>query len=123
MADKLFSHQDISVGKGFLGLGTKVTYTPTNSKVAGIWKDFNEENGRIIRNLLKATPEEMAQFVQNPPTVQSADYGSYRLEACVSADRQFAALQLLHYADFLFEPVTDVRFFEGDELKAIAGIL
>ena len=75
-----------------------------------------------MERVLKASPEELDDIVPDLG-IKPADMGNVRLEGCKSADRQFAALQLLRFSDFEYRPVTDVRFYEGRTAEIICAML
>jgi len=123
MATVLFSNPNISVSKGFLGMGSKVKYQPTGSVVNGYYKEYKEEIGKQVENLLTAAPEKMRELAKRQTApFDTAQYGQYRLAVCVSDDKQFIALQLTHYDNLLYHPITSVKMFEGEDAKLMATL-
>jgi hypothetical protein len=49
--------------------------------------------------------------------------GNVELDACISTDKQFAALQLLQFSDYSYHPISKVAFYEGDQAQLVASIL
>ena len=68
------------------------------------------------------TPTESPELKQKGAPASGSN-GHYHLEACLSDDRQFCALQMFRYADFSYNAIGEPRFYEGDEAKTVAQIL
>ena len=64
-------------------------------------------------------------LAQKPSNGQPAParIGHYRLEACLSDDRQFCTLQLFRFVDFKNIAVFEPRIYEGIDAERIAQIL
>lgn len=108
----------ISIKKGFLGFGTKVVYNPTLSKVKAFKKEYSPVDGEIIYLLLNLP---IAQLIdKNIQKIPESSMGHYLLEGCLSQDHMFVALQLSRYINFCYEPVSDVKIYEGTEAEKIA---
>ena len=122
MAETICNDARISVSKSFLGLSTKVTYLPTNSSVYVKTIEFSPETGDKLKAILEGPREKLAKALKNlkpRPTVN----GNYMVEACISRDGAFAALQLTRFLSLCYEPVTEVLIFERDEAQAIKEAL
>ena len=123
MAAAVSANKNISIVKSFFGLSQKVVYTPTQSPVKVVVNDYSSEEGSRLERLLSLSADEIERDLAAKGTPAKADLGPCRLEACVSADGQFCAVQLFHFADFRYTPFFKARFFEGDEAKTIAKLL
>lgn len=123
MAAAVSNYPCISVSSAFFGLSRKVEYQPTHSSVKAYVNDYSADDGDTLRNLLTCKGSELAAFVSKHPQIKSVGIGPVRLEACLSDDNRFAALQLFTYSDFEYRPVTEAKFYEGDEAEIINNLL
>ena len=122
MAAAVFNHPSVTTVKTLFGLCQKTVYTPTQSAVKAFRLDYDAEAAAQLERVLKASPEELDGVVPDLG-VKPTDMGNVRLVGCKSADRQFAALQLLRFSDFEYRPVTDVRFYEGRAAEIVCAML
>ncbi len=122
MASAVVSHPDVSVQKCLFGLSEKAIYTPTQSLIKAFRFDYDAEASAQLERVLTATDEELEHVVPDLG-VLPADVGNVWLEGIRSADRQFAALQLLRFSDFEYRPVTEVRFYKGRAAEIICAML
>ena len=121
MGAQLKASGKIEVKKGFLGIGSKIIYKPTGSVVRIKENEYSAEDGKRLETILAADPDNIGEAIgQNP--VAAAGIGKTKLQACLSADRQFAAVQLLVFKDFDFSPLTGVKMYEGSAAEAIAQL-
>lgn len=123
MAETISNNSNIKISKGFLGIGSKATYTPTNSKLNALINYYNSEDAQTFVKLIKMAEGEVINQAKKmtPPTKLSIS--NYRLEACVTDDKQLVAIQVLSYADFRNTPICDLKYFEGEAAQAIAALL
>lgn len=123
MAETISNNPNIKISKGFLGMGSKAIYTPTNSKLNAVINYYSAEDAQAFVKLINAAETEVASLAKKmtPPTKLSIS--NYRLEACVSDDKQFVAIQVLSYADFRNTPICDLKYYEGEAAQAIAALL
>ena len=54
--------------------------------------------------------------------IERVEVSNVRVDAAVSADSQFAAVQLLRFMDYLYQPVSEVRMFEGPAAQAVCSL-
>ena len=122
MAKTVCSDARLEVRKSFLGLCKTYVYRPTQSVVEARQIEYSAETGvrweQILEHSGASWPKVLEGFNPVP-----APNGSYLMEACISRDGQFVALQLFQYQQLGFEPATDVFFFEGETAQALALIL
>ena len=124
MAKTITDNTNIEIVKSFWGLGKKLVYKPTQSKVNLSIKCFTPEVEHSVMALLSTPAKALADAAKRlGPKIKAVDVSSCRLEACVSADRQFAAYQLFRYVDFGFQPISDVVTFEGEAAQIVTNIL
>lgn len=123
MAETIYNNPNIKISKGFLGMGSKATYTPTNSKLKAVINYYSAEDAQAFVKLINAAETEVASLAKKMTTLTKLSISNYRLEACVTDDKQFVAIQVLSYADFRNTPICDIKYFEGVAAQAIAALL
>ncbi len=121
MAPALLSREDINVKSSFFGLTEKAVYTPTGSSLRVVTRDYQPETLARLERILDAG-ERMAEVAAGE-NVQAVPVGNVRIEACISADRAFAAVQLLRFSNYLYRPVGEPRFYTGAEASMVATLL
>ncbi len=123
ISETICNNPNIKISKGFLGMGSKATYTPTNSKLNAVINYYSAEDAQTFVKLIKMAEGEVINQAKKmtPPTKLSIS--NYRLEACVTDDKQFVAIQVLSYADFRNTPICNLKYFEGEAAQAIAALL
>ena len=121
MGKEVMSLKDIEVKKTFFGLSTKLIYKPTNSAVKVKEREYSSEDGRKLENILAAEPNNVEMMLQKFP-VSAISMGNMKLQACVSEDHQFVAIQILGFKDFDYKPLTGVKVFEGKAAEAFAQL-
>lgn len=122
MAAAVSSYKNISIKKGFLGLSQKAVYVPSQSPVKVIIYDYAPAEGERLERLLTMPLEKMAVEIQVKGKPVPAAIGHFRLEVCISDDRQFCALQLFRFVDFKYNPAFPVKFFEGKDVELISQL-
>ena len=76
-----------------------------------------------MERLLDMPLDKMAADIQQKGKPVAGANVNFRLELCLSDDRQFCALQLFRFADFQYKPVFEPRFYEGKDAEAVALLL
>lgn len=123
MAQNLSNNLNINIIKGFLSFGSKAIYTPTNSVLRAIINYYNAEEGEKLVKLLKLSDEQFAKEVKSMKRPHQQVMSNYRLEICITDDKQFVAIQMFGYADFKHSALTELRYFEGETAEAITKLL
>ncbi len=123
MAETISNNPNIKISKGFLGMGSKAIYTPTNSKLNAVINYYSAEDAQAFVKLINAAETEVASQAKKMTSPTKLSISNYRLEACVTDDKQFVAIQVLSYADFRNTPICDLKYFEGEAAQAIAALL
>jgi hypothetical protein len=121
MAAALSAYQHIEIKKSLFS--TKVVYTPTQSQVKAIILEYTPTEGERVERLLDMPLDKMADDIQQKGKPVAGVNGNFRLELCLSDDRQFCAVQLLRFANFQYKPVFEPRFYEGKDAEAVAQLL
>ena len=123
MAHVISSNNHISISKSLFGMIANVVYTPTGSKVKISILDYTPDEGQRLARLLDMPVAKMVADVKASGKPQSTAIGHYRLEACVSQDARFCALQLFTFADFHYNPVLDAVVLEGDDAATVSALI
>ena len=106
----------------FFGLINRLVYAPTDSRLnftcryyAPILREELKELFALGGQILEKRLAKMNRFEQ-------AVNGNLLVECCVSADKEFAALQLKHFEQIDYQPISEVRFLQGDAAMQAAKI-
>lgn len=121
MGAALAALPEISVKKSFFGLKTTVTYNPTNSNVKVMSNEYSPEAGDRLETILRSDPEVVAEMIAKKP-IEKSSLGQVRLDACISDDKQFAAVQLLRFSNLNYAPSTKMVVYTGKAAEAIATL-
>ncbi len=121
MAPTVLGLDEVTVKKGFLGLSVKLVYNPTNSVIKIKEKEYSAEDGRKLTEILHTEPENVEEAIAKFP-VSAIGMGYVKLQACISDDHQFAAVQLLQFKDFDYKPSTDVHIYQGKAAEAFGKL-
>lgn len=117
MANDLFKKDCIKVEKVFLGLMTKVIYTPTNSPIEGVCLEYDLTNGQKVKQIVESDPCKVESVIKKEGKPQPCDNGNMRLTLCFSKDHRFVALQLFQFTNFEYHPMSEIHIVEGDEAE------
>lgn len=119
IASTLSSDARIQIKKSFLG--TKVTYQPTGCSIKSSKKEYSVEDGEKIQAILSQPEDALLGNTDQKPFTE-AGLGNYKLELCLAADRQFAALRLYRFSELCYTPVTDLKIYEGKAAERVAAL-
>ena len=122
MSAELLSRQDLKVASPMLGLSKKLVYTPTGATVKVNKYNYNPEAVAHLQRIIESDSKGLAAAVK-ACRVTHLEIGNIELDACVSTDKQFVALQLLHFIDYTYQPISQVAFYEGEQAQLVASIL
>lgn len=82
------------------------------------------KNCKIIEKLMHTeSAEEIDEILRNGEKLETSFYGSERIEVCLSADQNFAAIQTYQYEGYLYRKLDEARIFEGEIAKKVASVL
>ncbi len=123
MSSDLVNDSRISVKKSFFGLSTSVVYLTTNSKVKALKKEYDPDNGNMLKCVLTADKAKQPAMLAGLESLAETHLGNYMLEMCVSDDHQFVALRLFHYQELRYTPVTPLLTYEGEDASLVASSL
>ena len=122
MAAELLSHKNIRVVSTMLGLSKQLVYIPTGATVNVKKINYNPEAISHLERVIESEGKGLAAAVK-ACRVQKLEIGNIELDACISADKQFLALQLLQFMDYTYQPITKVAIYEGEEAQFVSTIL
>ena len=83
MAGAVSSHKNITIKKSLFF--TKATYTPTQSGIKAMIKEYSPTEGDRLERLLNMPIDKMRDEIQRKGKPIEGAVGNYRLEACLSA--------------------------------------
>lgn len=119
MASAVSKHPHVSIKKSLFGLFAKAYYNVTKSQIGSYENSYSRETGERIKPLFSIGDKYVIGCTKDIGLLHQQPNGNYRLDICISRDRQFIALQLFHFENLMYRPVTDVRYFEGEQAEAI----
>lgn len=119
MAKTVSHHSHVSIKKSFFGLCSTAYYTSTNSKIESFENQYSRETGDKIRPLFSLSDDKIIEQTKIIQSLKQQPNGNYRLDICISRDHKFLAMQLYHFENLMYRPVTEVRYFEGETAEAI----
>lgn len=123
MAEAVSSKSYISIRNSFFGLSQKVIYVPTGSRVKVISQEYTREEGGRLERLLALPADKLEAELASKGKPTTTAVGNYQLQACVSDDHQFCAIQLFSFFDLMYHPLDDPHFYEGKEAEAVARLI
>jgi hypothetical protein len=123
MAPAVVANERVATKSGFLGLTKSYIYTPTNSPLSGMSEEFDPKQGERLIKLMEMPLDKMEEEVKVNKKPMPTAVGHVRMEACISEDQQFVAVQVFRFLDFGYQKVFDVKFFEGDDAARIVKII
>ena len=121
MAEAVSRHTDLEIKKSFFGLFKSVYYIPTHSKVQSYEFYYDRLTKEDLEPILKVDDEKLAESTKHVK-LSSVPNGNLKVELCLSQDRQFAAVRLYQFQNFLYRPLSEIRYFEG-EVALLVGNL
>jgi len=122
MAQELLSHNNLKVVSSMFGLTKKLLYTVTGSPVKVVRNNYNPEAVSHLMRVIESDSHGLSAAVK-ACRVTKMEVGNIELDACVSQDKRFVAMQLLQFGDYMYRPISKVAFFEGDDAELVSQIL
>ena len=123
MAQALLSHNNLRVQSTLFGLKKRLVYVTTGSPVKAFKLNYHADAVAPLQRIIESQGKELAAAVKAFRAKQQA-LGNVELDACVSQDKNFVALQLLQFGDeYAYHPISDTAFFEGEQAQLVAPIL
>ncbi len=122
MAQEVLSNKNVKVVSTMMGLSKKLVYAPTGATVKVNKFNYNPEAVSHLQRVIESNGKGLAAAVKACRVTQQA-IGNIELDACISTDKQFVALQLLQFGDYRYHPISSVATFEGEEAALVASVL
>ena len=122
MAQELLSHNNLQVVSSLFGLSRKLVYAPTGATVNV--KKINYDNDAVahLQRVIDSDGKGLNADVK-ACRIHKQEIGNIELDACISTDKQFVALQMLQFIDYTYQPISKTTFYEGEQAQLVATIL
>ena len=106
----------------FFGLFHRLLYAPTASSLEFENRYYAPALGGELKELFALSDQALEKRLAKLQRYEQAVNGNMMVECCVSADKEFAALQLKHFEQIDYQPISEVRFLQGDTAKLAAKV-
>lgn len=104
----------------FFGLINRLVYAPTGSRLNFTSRYYAPILREELKELFALGDQVLEKRLAKMNRFEQAMNGNLLVECCVSADKQFVALQLKHFEQIDYQPISEVRFLQGDAAKHAA---
>lgn len=106
----------------FFGLITRLVYAPTDSRLNFTCRYYAPILREELKELFALGGQVLENRLAKMNRFEQAVNGNLLVECCVSADKEFAALQLKHFEQIDYQPISEVRFLQGESAMQAAKI-
>lgn len=106
----------------FFGLINRLVYAPTNSRLNFTCRYYAPILREELKELFALGGQVLEKRLAKMNRFEQAVNGNLLVECCVSADKEFAALQLKHFEQIDYQPISEVRFLQGESAMQAAKI-
>lgn len=106
----------------FFGLITRLVYAPTDSRLNFTCRYYAPILREELKELFALGSQVLEKRLAKMNRFEQAVNGNLLVECCVSADKEFAALQLKHFEQIDYQPISEVRFLQGESAMQAAKI-
>lgn len=106
----------------FFGLITRLVYAPTDSRLNFTCRYYAPILREELKELFALGGQVLEKRLAKMNRFEQAVNGNLLVECCVSADKEFAALQLKHFEQIDYQPISEVRFLQGESAIQAAKI-
>jgi len=104
----------------FFGLFNRLVYAPTDSRLNFTSRYYAPILREELKELFALGDQVLEKRLAKMNRFEQAMNGNLLVECCVSVDKQFVALQLKHFEQIDYQPISEVRFLQGDAAKHAA---
>lgn len=104
----------------FFGLINRLVYAPTDSRLNFTSRYYAPILREELKELFALGGQVLEKRLAKMNRFEQAVNGNLLVECCVSADKEFAALQLKHFEQIDYQPISDVRFLQGESAMQAA---
>ncbi len=106
----------------FFGLINRLVYAPTDSRLNFTSRYYAPIQREELKELFALGDQVLETRLAKMNRFEQAMNGNLLVDCCVSADKQFVALQLKHFEQIDYQPISDVRFLQGESAMQAAKI-
>ncbi|MDY5650897.1 MAG: hypothetical protein SPF23_02505 [Paludibacteraceae bacterium] len=106
----------------FFGLFNRLVYAPTDSRLNFTCRYYAPILREELKELFALGGQVLEKRLAKMNRFEQAVNGNLLVECCVSADKEFAALQLKHFEQIDYQPISEVRFLQGESAMQAAKI-
>ena len=106
----------------FFGLINRLVYAPTDSRLYFTCRYYAPILREELKELFALGGQVLEKRLAKMNRFEQAVNGDLLVECCVSADKEFAALQLKHFEQIDYQPISEVRFLQGESAMQAAKI-
>lgn len=106
----------------FFGLINRLVYAPTDSRLNFTCRYYAPVLREELKELFALGGQVLEKRLAKMNRFEQAVNGNLLVECCVSADKEFAALQLKHFEQIDYQPISEVRFLQGESAMQAAKI-
>ena len=106
----------------FFGLINRLVYAPTDSRLNFTCRYYAPILREELKELFALGGQVLENRLAKTNRFEQAVNGNLLVECCVSADKEFAALQLKHFEQIDYQPISEVRFLQGESAMQAAKI-
>lgn len=106
----------------FFGLINRLVYAPTDSRLNFTCRYYAPILREELKELFALGDQVLEKRLAKMNRFEQAVNGNLLVECCVSADKEFAALQLKHFEQIDYQPISEVRFLQGESAMQAAKI-
>lgn len=106
----------------FFGLITRLVYAPTDSRLNFTCRYYAPILREELKELFALGGQVLEKRLAKMNRFEQAVNGNLLVECCMSADKEFAALQLKHFEQIDYQPISEVRFLQGESAMQAAKI-
>lgn len=106
----------------FFGLINRLVYAPTDSCLNFTSRYYAPILREELKELFALGGQVLEKRLAKMNRFEQAVNGNLLVECCVSADKEFAALQLKHFEQIDYQPISEVRFLQGESAMQAAKI-
>lgn len=103
------------------GIVKKLYYKPTNSTLKSIERYFGPQDKNILLSLFQLQGDSLISFAKKQHLDEKMN-GNMLLEAFISSDRQFIALQLSQYSTLDYQLICAPIFLEGQTAEIVSNV-
>lgn len=122
MWSELQTDSRVSVKSSFFGMCERAVLVSNGKPLKVVKRDYQPECATKLEQLL-SLPDEKLATAAAAMAIKSTPVGNVRLDACFTADHEFAAVQMLRFGDYKYHAVTRPRVLEGNAARAIMDFI